>query len=101
MLRREKKKQPEGDLLDLRAEIRGVRAELAQLNSHRFIRMHNSLWRVIAFNLARGLAFGLGTVMGASVLLSFIVWSLSQIEFLPIIGEWASEIARQMERAAE
>jgi hypothetical protein len=29
-------------------------------------------------------------------LLSLLVWALSQIEFLPIIGEWAAEIARQM-----
>lgn len=95
------KPEPQREALDFRAEIRGLRAEVARLNDNRFIRMHNTPWRVIAFNLFRGLAFGLGTVLGASVLLSFIVWSLSQIEFLPIIGEWAAEIARQMQQAAE
>jgi hypothetical protein len=49
----------------------------------------------------RGLAFGLGTVLGASVLLSALAWSLSQVEFLPIIGEWAAEIVRQMETAGQ
>ena len=85
----------------LAAELRAVKAELVQLNSHSFIRMHNSLPKVLAFNFARGLAFGLGTVLGASVLISAVAWSLSQVEFLPIIGEWATEIARQMEAAAE
>ena len=61
--------------------------------------MHNSLWRLLMFNFLRGLAFGLGTVLGASALLSLVLWSLSQIEFLPIIGEWAAEIARQMKAA--
>ncbi|MDF1669851.1 MAG: DUF5665 domain-containing protein [Roseovarius sp.] len=79
------------------SELQAVRKELELLNSHRFIRMHNSVLRLIGFNLVRGLAFGLGTVLGASVLLSLFVWSVSQIEFLPIIGEWASEILRQIE----
>jgi len=85
----------------LAAELHALQGEVARLNSHGFIRMHNSLPRVLAFNFARGLAFGLGTVLGASVLISAVAWSLSQVEFLPIIGEWATEIARQMEAATE
>ncbi len=78
-------------------ELRALRQELHVLNQHRFIRIQNSIPRLLAFNFARGLALGLGTVVGASVLLSIVIWSLSQIEFLPIIGEWASEIARMMQ----
>ncbi|MDA3857713.1 MAG: DUF5665 domain-containing protein [Roseovarius sp.] len=81
---------------DLTKEVHALRVELRRLNSHRFIRVHNSVPRMLAFNFARGLAVGLGTVLGASMLLSVLVWALSQIEFLPIIGEWAAEIARQM-----
>ena len=81
---------------DLTKEVHALRVELRRLNSHRFIRVHNSIPRMLAFNFARGLAIGLGTVLGASVLLSLLVWALSQIEFLPIIGEWAAQIARQV-----
>jgi len=76
-----------------------LRDELAKLNGHRFIRVQNSLGQLLAFQFMRGLAFGLGTVMGASILVSAIAVALSQIEFLPIIGEWAAEIARQIEAA--
>jgi hypothetical protein len=86
---------------DLAAEVRALRAEVELLNSHRFVRIHNNLPRLLAFNFARGLAVGLGTLMGATVLLSLIVWALSQIEFLPIIGDWASQIATQMREAGE
>ena len=86
---------------DLASEVHALRTEIRKLNSHRFVRIHNDLPRLLAFNFARGLAVGLGTVLGASVLLSVLVWSLSQIEFLPIIGEWAAEIARQMRSAQE
>lgn len=82
---------------DTIAELKALNKELKILNAHRFVRVHNSVARLIGFNFLRGLAFGLGTVLGASVLLSLVVWSLSQIEFLPIIGEWAAEIARQMQ----
>ena len=86
---------------DLSEEVRALRTEVARLNGHRFLRVYDSLPRLLAFNFARGLAVGLGTVMGASVLLSVLVWSLSQIEFLPIIGEWAAQIAEQMRDAQE
>ncbi len=89
------------NLLALDRDIRALRDEMHALNGHRFIRLHNSMVKLLAFNFARGLAFGLGTVIGASVLISMVAWSISQIEFLPIIGEWAAEIARQMKEAAD
>lgn len=101
MTRFRRRRQPEPDAgpEDVRAELRSLTKEVAQLNSHNFIRMHNSLPKVLAFNFARGLVFGLGSVLGASLLLSVVAWSLSQVEFLPIIGDWATQIAQQIEEA--
>ncbi|MEL7012859.1 MAG: DUF5665 domain-containing protein [Pseudomonadota bacterium] len=81
-------------------EVRALREELTRLNGHGFVRVYNSVPRFLAFSFAKGLAVGLGTVLGATMLLSIVAWSISQIEFLPIVGEWATEIARQMEEAA-
>jgi hypothetical protein len=77
--------------------IRALARELEQLNSHRFVKVHNSIIRLIGFQFARGLAFGLGSVLGASILVSMLAWWLSQFEFLPIIGEWASQLAQEIE----
>ena len=82
--------------LGTRDELIALRKEIAQLNSHRFIRLHNSLPKVIGFNLLRGLAFGLGTVLGATILVSVLGLFLSNIDFIPIVGEWAVKIANQM-----
>lgn len=71
--------------------------ELRLLNSHRFVRIHNSIWRLLVFQLLRGLAMGLGTVMGATVLVSLLAWWASQFSFIPIIGDWMNEIMQQME----
>lgn len=59
--------------------------------------LYQSVPRILLFRFASGMAVGLGTVIGATVLLSLIVWSLSQIEFIPIIGDWATRIAAQIE----
>ncbi len=82
---------------DLGAELAELKGELRRLLAHRFVRVHDSLPRLLAFQFVRGLAFGLGTVLGASLLVSVLAFFLGQIDFLPIIGEWAAEIARQIE----
>ena len=78
---------------DLVQEIRALRAEVKRLNNHRFFRVNDNFWWMLGNALARGLMMGLGTVVGATLLLSILVWTLAQIEFIPIVGEWAKEIA--------
>lgn len=90
---------PEADdpeIKDVRTELKALQAELHQLNAHRFVRIHNSIWRLISFQFIRGLAFGLGSVIGATILVSALVYSLSSINFIPIIGEWAKEIVEMI-----
>jgi len=85
----------------LGAEVRALREELTLLREHRMFVIYQSVPRVLLYRFATGMAVGLGTVIGATVLLSLIVWTLSQIEFVPIIGDWAAEIARSMSEAVE
>ncbi|MGB0959144.1 MAG: DUF5665 domain-containing protein [Halocynthiibacter sp.] len=79
-------------------ELKSVRSELRTLNAHRFVNLHNRPAKLLLFQFFRGLAFGLGTVLGASLLASILVYFLSNIDFLPIIGEWAAEIATQIKQ---
>ena len=72
-------------------------AEVEKLNQHRFIRIQNSVWRMMLFQLGRGLAFGLGSVLGATIVVSILAWFISQIEFILLIGNWASEILKQID----
>ena len=83
----------------LSKEIAQLRQELTVLNRHRFVRVHNNMWRLLGFQFLRGLALGLGTVMGATILVSVAVYLLSTIDFIPILGDWASAIAIQMKDA--
>ncbi|MEM9550356.1 MAG: DUF5665 domain-containing protein [Pseudomonadota bacterium] len=77
-------------------ELRALREELARFNAHRFVRVQNSWGLMLLQALLRGMAVGLGTVIGASILVSALLYMLSQIDFLPIIGDWAKEIAAEI-----
>ncbi len=87
---------PDPDATALATEIKALRREIETLNGHRYLHVQNSLPRMMGYALLRGLALGLGTVIGASVLVSLLAYSLSQIDFIPIIGDWAAEIASQI-----
>lgn len=86
-------------MADLAQQIAALRAEVARLNAHRFVRDLNSPVRMLAFQFARGLALGLGTVVGASILVSVSVYLLSQVDFIPILGDWAARIAQEIDIA--
>ena len=44
------------------AELAALRGELERLNRHRFVRIHNSMPRLLLFQFLRGLAFGFGSM---------------------------------------
>jgi hypothetical protein len=72
--------------------------EVERLNTHRFVTLHNSPLRLVLFQFFRGLAFGLGTALGATILVSLLAWWLSQFEFVPILGDWAAQIVDEIEK---
>lgn len=77
--------------------INRLAREVETLNGHRFMKLHNSRWRMMLFSLSRGLAFGLGSVLGGGILVSLLGWWLSQFEFLPYVGEWAGQLVREIQ----
>ena len=81
----------------LSEELRLLRDEVRQITAHRLFTSQSTVARIVAISLARGLAFGLGSVVGATVLVSVLVWWLSQFEFLPIIGDWLGRLVDQIE----
>ena len=77
--------------------IKRLEKAITDLREHNFFRMYDSLSKLVLFSLIRGLASGLGWVIGATILVYFLTIILSQIEFIPILGEWASRLIEQIE----
>ena len=82
---------------------KGVQLRLAEaietLNDHNLMRIYSSSRRIIWTNFLRGLAFGLGSVIGASILVYITVQVLAQIEFIPILGDWALRLISEIEKS--
>lgn len=80
-------------------EVRALRAEVRRLNEQRYFRVESSLPHVVFWTLMRGLAWGLGSVLGATILLSILIRMLGSIDFIPVIGDWAQQIIDQIEHS--
>ena len=77
--------------------IKQLEQAINDLKEHYLFKMNSSLYKTIFFSLIRGLSFGLGSVIGATILVYLLILFLSQIEFIPIIGEWAARLIEQIE----
>lgn len=91
--------EPTNTDADMAEEMARLSAAMETLSNHRFVRIHNSTWRMLGLQFIRGLALGLGTVLGASVLVSLVVLTLSQVSFIPVIGSWATQIIEEIQSA--
>ena len=83
---------------ELESNIKRLTDEVARLNGHRFVRIHNSTTRLVMFQFARGLAFGLGTAIGATALVSFVALVLAQFEFVPYLGDLAVRVMEEIQK---
>lgn len=82
---------------EIHEHLQDIHTQLEKLNSHAFVRAYNSKRRMLGFQFLRGMAFGLGSVIGATIVVSIVVSALAQIEFVPIIGEWARQIIEEVQ----
>ena len=70
---------------------------LREILDHKLLRDYSSTWRMLWLNFLRGLAFGLGSVIGATILVYLTIQILAQLEFIPILGDWAVQLIDQIE----
>lgn len=80
------------------AALEALTAEVRRFNQHKFVKIQNSPGRLLMYQLLRGAALGLGTLMGATVLVSLLAWWASQFSFIPIIGDWMTQIVNEIEQ---
>lgn len=79
-------------------QIENLNNTIEALRKQKFFQMYNSLWKMILVYLLKGLASGLGWVIGATILVSILTYMLSQIEFIPILGDIISRVIEEIEK---
>ncbi|WP_417250261.1 DUF5665 domain-containing protein [Celeribacter sp.] len=84
------------DIPASQSAIDALTEEVNRLNNHKFLRIQNSTARMLWYQFLRGLMFGFGSVVGASIVVSIVGYVLNQMEVVPIIGEWAKQLASEI-----
>ncbi|MBZ0128241.1 MAG: DUF5665 domain-containing protein [Rhodobacteraceae bacterium] len=79
---------------DLEREIAALREQAGRLTA----RLGESVFRSMGRSFLKGVAFGLGSFLGATLVVSALLYSLASIDFIPIIGDWAVQIAERIQK---
>lgn len=61
------------------------------------INVTHGWWRYIGISFLRGLFMGLGSVVGATILVAISIWLLNAFDWLPVIGEWLDVFSSELE----
>ena len=78
-------------------EIKKLSEAIKSLNNNNIFKIYNSTKKILLISFLKGLASGLGWIIGATILVSLLTYILSQIEFIPILGEIVSQLIEEIE----
>lgn len=62
-----------------------------------FYDFHRSRARVYKMNFVRGLFFGLGSVLGGTVLIALLIWVLTLLGHIPGIGDAIHQVTQSLQ----
>lgn len=64
------------------------------------IKVSDNWARFIGISFVRGLFIGFGSVIGATVLVTIVIWAFSAFDWLPIVGEWFEALKDSLQRGS-
>ena len=79
-------------------EIKKLSEAIKSLNNNNIFKIYNSTKKILFVSFLKGLASGLGWIIGATILVSILTFALSQIQFIPIMGEWVSKLITEIQK---
>ena len=94
MVDQERKSEENQQLTGLTSEVRKLRELLENLRLQQYIRALLNTRRIAWMSFLSGILSGLGAVIGATVVLTLLVYILSRLEVLPHIGKFIAEIVK-------
>ena len=78
-------------------EINKLSVAITSLNNNNIFKIYNSTKKILFISFLKGLVSGLGWIIGATILVSLLTYILSQIEFIPILGDIVSQLIEEIE----
>lgn len=81
-----------GAMARLAAEIKLLRELLEKLRLQSYIQALLNTRRIMLMSFISGIMSGLGTVIGATLVLALLLYILGQLEVVPLIGNFIARI---------
>ena len=78
-------------------DLKKLSEAITSLNNNNIFKIYNSTKKILLISFLKGLASGLGWIIGATILVSLLTYILSQIEFIPILGDIVSQLIQEIE----
>lgn len=83
--------------MDLAKATRKLAEEVQKLKDLESFEVFQHPWKFMWFSFLKGLMIGLGGIFAATVVLSFIIFVLSKIQLVPIIGDFVGQITTEVQ----
>lgn len=83
--------------IDLAAEVTKLTKQVQKLQNTELLKVYKHPGKFLWFSFLKGVAVGLGSVLGASVVVGLLIYILSQISFVPIVGDFVHDIIGELE----
>ena len=62
-----------------------------------YTNVHLSLGKILFNNFLGGLAWGFGTVLGATIIVAIVLFIISKLNTIPLIGDFISRVLHEIE----
>lgn len=70
---------------------------IESLGLEEFIEYIKSPWRLLWPNFVAGVARGFGALVGATIVVALVIWGLTQVISLPLIGRYLEPYAKNVQ----
>ena len=73
--------------------------EMRRLKKLDFMHVFAKPWKFMLFAFVKGLMVGLGSVIGATILVALVIYILSKVTVVPVVGDFVENVTTQIESA--
>lgn len=82
---------------ELIGDVKELSKEIRRLKDADFLQVFKNPWKFVFYSFVKGLMMGLGSVLGATILVAIAIYLLSKISWVPFFGEFVGDIITQIE----
>lgn len=82
---------------ELIKEVKALSKEVRKMKDMEYIKVLKHPFKLMGLSLLKGMMIGLGSVLGASVLVALAIYLIAQISFVPILGDFVEDVINQIQ----